>query len=875
MRLALAFHRFRFDRIGARVFAAGLVLWTERLTRAFWPALVLVLALAAVAMLLPVDALPVWLHLPLLLAAIGVLAFFIWRGLTRLEAPRQREAERRLELDSGLQHRPFAILRDRPAGLAAEQQAAWAVHRERASASLTRLRLRGPRPFLPTLDPLALRSAAVLLLFSAFVIAGPDAGGRLGAALLPGFSSLFSGVPVRVQAWIQPPSYTGLGPMFLSQAGGDVTVPAGSKLSVSLTGGRFRPHLHAPGASGKFEALGNDSYQAAAVLNRSGTLRISRLFGGVASWNLTVLANDAPVAAWTSPPSKAPKSLATQLPWQVSQRWGVASLEAELQPDGRPDLPKLDVRIPLPGTPKDAHGSAAPDLSANPYAGVSMSGRLVATDVSGQHGTSDAVVFTLPQREFHHPLARAIADLRRRLALHPSAGDDAAGDLSALADAPGAFAGKKPGAATGLYLNMASVAALLTTDKTQTGFDQAESRLWIIALDLDGALPDASQRALAEAREDMRRALDEKARGKLPDGELARRLDALKDALDKRLQDLAKQAVERGALQHFDPKTDHLSSNAMDRMIRKMEQAAREGRMEDAKQQMAELEKMLDQLNNAKIMSHEQAQQQAEANRRGRQMMGAVQDMVKRETGLLDHAQSRAPAPMPELPPQFRNFDFQHQDGTDDPTQDQQEGKIPLVPQAPEVLPPDALPGQDKAAAQQADARTQRALQRALDALRGTLQQSGTQVPKNLDAAGHDMEQAANSLAQHEDRPAAEAVGKAIADLQQGGRDMARQMSKQGGGQMQLSLEPGSQGQQGGENGDDEAGEGQDQRGRDPLGRRVDGNGKPGDDPNLRVPDQMEEGRSRAIQDELRRRGADRGRPQHELDYIDRLLKPF
>ena len=210
--------------------------------------------------------------------------------------------------------------------------------------------------------------------------------------------------------------------MFLSQAGGDVTVPAGSKLSVSLTGGRFRPHLHAPGASGKFEALGNDSYQAAAVLNRSGTLRISRLFGGVASWNLTVLANDAPVAAWTSPPSKAPKSLATQLPWQVSQRWGVASLEAELQPDGRPDLPKLDVRIPLPGTPKDAHGSAAPDLSANPYAGVSMSGRLVATDVSGQHGTSDAVVFTLPQREFHHPLARAIADLRRRLALHPSAG---------------------------------------------------------------------------------------------------------------------------------------------------------------------------------------------------------------------------------------------------------------------------------------------------------------------------------------------------------------------------------------------------------------------------------------------------------------------
>jgi hypothetical protein len=37
----------------------------------------------------------------------------------------------------------------------------------------------------------------------------------------------------------------------------------------------------------------------------------------------------------------------------------------------------------------------------------------------------------------------------------------------------------------------------------------------------------------------------------------------------------------------------------------------------------------------------------------------------------------------------------------------------------------------------------------------------------------------------------------------------------------------------------------------------------------------MEQGRSRAIQEELRRRGADRARPKRELDYIDRLLKPF
>ena len=46
-----------------------------------------------------------------------------------------------------------------------------------------------------------------------------------------------------------------------------------------------------------------------------------------------------------------------------------------------------------------------------------------------------------------------------------------------------------------------------------------------------------------------------------------------------------------------------------------------------------------------------------------------------------------------------------------------------------------------------------------------------------------------------------------------------------------------------------------------------------GDD--VRVPDEMEQARTRAIQEELRRRGAERTRPQPELDYIDRLLRPF
>ena len=43
----------------------------------------------------------------------------------------------------------------------------------------------------------------------------------------------------------------------------------------------------------------------------------------------------------------------------------------------------------------------------------------------------------------------------------------------------------------------------------------------------------------------------------------------------------------------------------------------------------------------------------------------------------------------------------------------------------------------------------------------------------------------------------------------------------------------------------------------------------------MTVPEERERQRTQAIEEELRRRGADRMRPQMELDYIDRLLKQF
>ena len=876
--------------LATRLFAARAVLWAELVAVRFWPVAALIAATVGMA-LIGLPVLPWWLHAGVLLLIVAALALLGRHAVAGLQAPGMAEAERRLERDSGLLHRPFAVLHDRPASATGAEPANpmqavfWRLHQTRAQASLSTLRLHPPRPNLPRHDRRAWRAASMLLLAAGLVIAGPRAGARLTAFLLPGGPGTLAGAPAVVQAWIQPPAYTGLPPVFLPAGGAGsqapVTVPSGSRLTISVTGLTAKPSPSLAGHKLKVETLGQDSFQAATVLGEGGRLVLGRRFSTLAGWTLVLLPNEAPVAKWTATPGRAGMSLSTKLPWQVQQRWGVAQLSAELRPQNRPDLPALHIPLPLPGTPRQASGAAMPDLSADPYAGLTMTGRLFVQDVSGQHGQSQAVDFVLPARVFRHPLARAIVDLRRRLALHPDARAETADELQALAGAP--LSQPAQGLpASGVALNLAAAAARLGSAEGNRApvLAEVQGRLWTLALALDGALPDASARALAQAREDLRRGIEDHARGTLSDKELKQRLDALRQALDKRLADLAQRAMKQGAIQKFDPHTQHLSAPGIDKLVSKLEQALRDGKMDEARQRMAELERLMDQLKNAHIMSPEEQREQQKQARAGRQQMGAVQDMVQRESTLLDHAQSRdepVPQTLQGLPPGLeqqlgelpQGLNQAPPDGTADPSQ--QEPRP--APANPTLSPPAA---QKPAPARTDDARTQRALHRALDALKDGLAQAGRKKPPSLDEASRAMQDASDSLAQANDPQARDAIARAIAALQQGGQDMAREKGQQSGAGMQLSMEPGGQPGQGGQDeGQDESGDGKGGQQRDPFGRTVDGSGTAADDPDLRVPDEMERGRSRAIQEELRRRGSDRGRPKGELDYIDRLLKPF
>ncbi len=821
--------------------AALSVLWAEHIARIAWaPATVLAAAIGVALLgLVPGGATAPSLFL---VATLGASAFFLRAGLRGHPRPTLATAEARLEADSGLPHRPFMVLADRPAALAGEP-GLWPLHLARAEAALARLHLRAPRPGLPAHDPAALRFLSLLLLTAGVAMAGDNALPRLQAAFLPSFGT-GAAANVSLQGWIEPPAYTGLPPILLPHDGGTVQVPQDSRLKISLTGGRFKPQLATADGAAKFHTLGPGSWQASALLRQSGTLSVSRVWSELGRWSIDVLPNEPPVVNWSGVPGQAGQSLELALPWHVGQRWGVNGLRARLAPIGHPDVPPIDVAIPLPGTPRDADGTMREDLSSNPLAGVRMEAMLIARDVSGQSASSAPAHVTLPARVFHNGLARAIIELRRRVALGDERPPEAAADIDALAQSPresASLAGQ-----SGLYLNLVSVGALLRHNASPAGIANAQARLWIVALALDGALPEPSEKALDHARDALARALADRAAGKRNDSEVDRDIRRLAEALSRRLNDLARKAAHDGKMPPPGPhQAFHMPS--LDKLMQEMAQAEQRGDHAEAQRKLAEIERLLTKLRDAKVLTPEQAKEAERAGKQQRQQTGAVQDMVKREAGLMDNAQHRAPRPAPLVPGY------------------NPEGMAP---------PPDPDQLEANEELRGADARTQRALSRALDAVKGAFGEGGGKVPPSMDDASRDMAAATGALTAGQEGAARQAEARAIADLQKGGKSMSEQMAANA--QMAIVPGAGQPGEEGEEMGQGGAG-GEEGGERDPLGRLVHQGtgGKAEDDGSVKVPEGMEAARSRAIQEELRRREGDRARGREELDYIGRLLKPF
>ncbi len=876
------------------------VLRVEQAWPALLPVLDLVLLLVVASLLTLPQRLPGGAHALLLLAAAAGVGWWLHRRLAGLETPSIRQLDRRIEQASRLPHQPLATLGDRPARLGpagTPDGPIWEAHLRRTEAGVTRLAAGRPRLKLRPHDRAVLGALLGGVLVTT-LLAGRSAPLRIASGFWPGLEIPLGARPA-LQAWITPPDYAGGAPVFLIDPHGRYDVAAGARLTISLTGLDARPAIRT-GSPVALQRLSADSWTAQATLPATARITVRGAGYGLADWTVTVQPAAAPVVSWSAAPGPAPgEPERTRLPWSVAHRYGVRGLVAELRlatPSPRAAVQVLRIPIPLPGVPTAAHGVALPDLVADPWAGEVVVARLVATDVTGRAGTSAEARFTLPARTFRNPLARAVLDVRRRLALGREAPPDAADDLQALGETPGEFASD-----SSLFLNLAADASLLRLAGAHGGqLEEASGRLWELALALEDGLHNdragaraafavrGAQDRLAEQLEHMRQ-LGEKGQTGPEQAELRARIAALGGAIARRMQALAAQAAHDHAAMPAMPDPS-LGAHDLDRMLQRMQAAAASGHAEEAMRQLSQMQAMLDHMRMATPQDLESARQQAEASQRAQDQMDATRDLVRRQSALLDRTQSRqaasdraqADAQDPQGPGQpdaatqalLRQLGIQPGVGPAGPT-----GQP-----SPDAggKPPAAGPAGQNGAGQRADQHVQHVLRRAVDELATEFKALTGKEASSLADATRAMDRARDALSAGQDAPAAAAQTEALADLQKGAQQMRSAMSGGSGGTGGLALLPGSGPGSGGTEPGEEDADGdpadarEQQDGRDPLGRHLtSGHASIDDGDSTHVPDHADPARSRDIEQELRRRDGDRTRSAPELDYLDRLLKTF
>jgi uncharacterized protein (TIGR02302 family) len=824
-------------RLGPWLLAARLGLLWERLWPAIWPAVGTVGLFLVLALLDLPARLPPWLHALLLAGFAGAMGVFLWRGLRRFASPTDAEARRRLELDSGLSHRPLTLLVEPlAAGLGQpEAEALWFLHRSRLLAAIGRLRLKLPRPGLAARDPWGLRAGLGLFLVIGLVAAGPDSLDRIRQALMPGFVAGPPPEPPRFDIWITPPAYTGLAPILLSSSnpasadaapGTGAAADRGSSNSgaAAADATAIKPIAIAENSAVLAQvenspkqpslALGDETRTLEPLAQQSWRLEDGHLLTGdqlvlksgsreLARWPITIIPDKPPTISLTADPAQTERGV-LKLSYSASDDYGVEHVTAKMTPVGDvAGAAPIELDLPVPGAGlRQARAESYHDLTANPLAGSQVMLTLAARDAIDQVGHSETRTITLPERPFHHPVARAIVALRKILALEPERRNSVGKALGALA------------ADTETYSNDVVVTLALSSASARLRYERNLDAampdllqlLWDTALRIEEGETAVAMQRLRDAQDALERALEQGA----SDEELAKLMDELRQAmnqfLDALMEKMKRDLAEGRNMQPVDPDRLSLGREDLEKMLDQAQQMAEAGAKDAARNLLSRLRDMLENL-----QADPFAGQPQEGENEALQMMQELQGLAQKQQELLDRS--------------FR---------------DRQRMEQGASPQEMEGAAGD-----------------QEALRQSLGEVMRSFGDMTGDIPAPLGRAERAMKDAVGALDRGDPARANEAQAEALDQLMQGQQQMLKALADRFGSRpgaaprdQLLSQQP------------------------DPGQRTQEGNGLI-DTGDVKLPEAADLQRARQILDELRRRSAEQFRPKIERDYLRRLLDRF
>src|SRR5471032_3047687 len=475
---------WRGNPLDRRVALARVVLAIESLLPLLWPAFGFIGFYVALGLTGIFAFVPWPVQAVALAATITAGALALYDGFGGFAWPRGLDAARRLERDSGLAHRPISERDDVLVGDDPVARALWELHRARSLPQKFRIGL--PRTDIAARDPQGLRWYLLIAVAVGLVLARGDTGARLVSAFDSG-----AGAAAGLDAWIDPPPYTGL-PLTSLRIGDSsiIQVPKGSVLNLRVHVAPRTPGLAAGNNAAPRFAGEDGEYSSNVILSTDARVRVQVGGHAIGKWNIQSVPDSAPVIALTAKPSRT-EQLATKFSFKGSDDYGVASVRAVLVPKNGHGKP-LVAELPLPeSSAKQIDQTSYVDLTSHPYAGLMVEGRLEARDAVGQKGVSAPVTFQLPARIFTDPLARALIEQRQHLATSDAAGRRVVLlTLDALSIDPERFYDGK----NDIFLALRSASHGVKNAKSDADIARVEDLLWQTALKLErGGLLSAAE----------------------------------------------------------------------------------------------------------------------------------------------------------------------------------------------------------------------------------------------------------------------------------------------------------------------------------------------------------------------------------------------
>ncbi|VEJ44547.1 Uncharacterised protein [Bartonella vinsonii] len=578
-----------------------------------------------------------WLHLLLLgiilFLAVGSLFFLI-----HFRFPTMREVDQRLEQENGLKNQPLSVQTDRLCLENDEDFSAlvWREHQRRMAEQLYPLKTGFIYPNSAICDPLALRALCALLFVCAFSFSFGSLGGRLADAF--DLRPLVDEASMRIDAWVTPPAYTGVAPLYLTQGEEkQLAVPEGSDVVVRVTNGAgvtVKANSEEDAQEILFSkknekvALNDPIIQFETRLERSMNLEVLSRHKKQ-QWHLQMIKDQVPTIRWLEKPGRILTG-SLELQYELDDDYGVTKAFVEIGPffnqrKGASSLyeaPEIKLLLPRGGKGKMR---TVQDVSAHPWAGSEVKITLVAEDGAGQKGRSKTFVMTLPQRVFSNPVARAVSELRRLLALDALAQERVLDMLSALLVRP----------EDGLknithFLALQSAWTRLSMAETEDDLRNVVDYLWQIALGIEDNQLESVQKNLKQAQAALRDAL----RYGAPDTEIERLMADLRQAMDDYIHALAEKAQDKSNPSNHNLSRPNFSEDSLEKKLDLIEEMAKTGSSVAAEQLLAEIEQTLDHLQVQK--GNQGSKQNQSQSAQMKEKMDKLGDLMRRQQEILN-----------------------------------------------------------------------------------------------------------------------------------------------------------------------------------------------------------------------------------------------